>query len=42
VLIHPTGFTQPQRFGRFYFNNVIGNPLDTTVALHYQIFDGVF
>ena len=42
VLIHPTGFTQPQRFGRFYFNNVIGNPLDTTVALHYLIFDGVF
>ena len=41
VLIHPTGFTQPQRFGRFYFNNVIGNPLDTTVALHYLIFDGV-
>ncbi len=42
VLIHPTGFTQPQRFSRFYFNNVIGNPLDTTVALHYLIFDGVF
>src|SRR5690348_9567120 len=41
VMIHPTGFTQPQRFGRFYFNNVIGNPLDTTVALHYLIFDGV-
>jgi aminocarboxymuconate-semialdehyde decarboxylase len=42
VFIHPTGFTQPQRFGRFYFNNVIGNPLDTTMALHYLIFDGVF
>ncbi len=42
MLIHPTGFTQPQRFTRFYFNNVIGNPLDTTVALHYLIFDGVF
>jgi aminocarboxymuconate-semialdehyde decarboxylase len=26
---------------RFYFNNVIGNPLDTTIALHYLIFDGV-
>ena len=22
------------------FNNVIGNPLDTTVALHHLIFDG--
>jgi aminocarboxymuconate-semialdehyde decarboxylase len=42
VFIHPTGFTQPQRFARFYFNNVIGNPLDTTIALHYLIFDGVF
>ncbi|MBV9556810.1 MAG: amidohydrolase [Pseudolabrys sp.] len=42
VLIHPTGFTQPQRLARFYFNNVIGNPLDTTLALHYLIFDGVF
>jgi len=42
VLIHPTGFTQPQRFARHYFNNVIGNPLDTTMALHYLIFDGVF
>jgi len=26
---------------RFYFNNVIGNPLETTIALHYLIFDGV-
>ena len=26
---------------RFYFNNVIGNPLETTLALHYLIFDGV-
>ena len=42
VMIHPNGFTHPQRFGRFYFSNVIGNPLDTTVALHYLIFDGVF
>jgi aminocarboxymuconate-semialdehyde decarboxylase len=41
VLIHPTGFTQPQRLARFYFNNVIGNPLETTIALHYLIFDGV-
>ena len=42
VMIHPNGFTQPQRLGRFYFTNVIGNPLDTTIALHYLIFDGVF
>jgi aminocarboxymuconate-semialdehyde decarboxylase len=41
-MIHPNGFTHPQRLSRFYFSNVIGNPLDTTVALHYLIFDGVF
>lgn len=41
VTIHPAGFTEARRFGRYYFNNVIGNPLDTTMALHYLIFDGV-
>ncbi len=41
VLIHPNGFTDARRFTRFYFNNVIGNPLETTIALHYLIFDGV-
>jgi aminocarboxymuconate-semialdehyde decarboxylase len=41
VLIHPNGFTHAERFTRFYFNNVIGNPLETTIALHYLIFDGV-
>jgi aminocarboxymuconate-semialdehyde decarboxylase len=41
VLIHPNGFTEGARFSRFYFNNVIGNPLETTIALHYLIFDGV-
>ena len=41
VLIHPNGFTEAQRLSRFYFNNVIGNPLETTLALHYLIFDGV-
>ena len=41
VLIHPNGFTEGKRLTRFYFNNVIGNPLETTIALHYLIFDGV-
>jgi aminocarboxymuconate-semialdehyde decarboxylase len=41
VIIHPNGFTHAERFTRFYFNNVIGNPLETTIALHYLIFDGV-
>lgn len=41
VMLHPMGFTEGQRFGNYYFTNVIGNPLDTTVALHYLIFGGV-
>ena len=41
VVIHPNGFTEASRLSRFYFNNVIGNPLETTIALHYLIFDGV-
>jgi aminocarboxymuconate-semialdehyde decarboxylase len=41
VVIHPNGFTEGKRLTRFYFNNVIGNPFETTIALHYLIFDGV-
>jgi aminocarboxymuconate-semialdehyde decarboxylase len=41
VVIHPNGFTEGQRLSRFYFNNVIGNPFETTLALHYLVFDGV-
>jgi aminocarboxymuconate-semialdehyde decarboxylase len=41
VLIHPNGFTEAGRMTRYYFNNVLGNPLETTLALHYLIFDGV-
>lgn len=41
VIIHPNGFTEGQRLSRFYFNNIIGNPFETTLALHYLIFDGV-
>ena len=42
VMIHPNGFTHADRMTRFYFNNVIGNPFETTLALHYLIFDGIF
>ena len=41
VVIHPNGFTEGKRLTRFYFNNIIGNPFETTLALHYLIFDGV-
>ena len=33
--------TEGKRLSRFYFNNIIGNPFETTLALHYLIFDGV-
>jgi aminocarboxymuconate-semialdehyde decarboxylase len=41
VFIHPAGFTQGERLTDHYFNNVIGNPLETTVAASHLIFDGV-
>ena len=39
--MHPIGFTQGERLIDHYFNNVIGNPLETTVAASHLIFDGV-
>ena len=41
VFMHSDGFTEARRFADHYFANVIGNPLDTTVALHHLIFGGV-
>jgi aminocarboxymuconate-semialdehyde decarboxylase len=41
VFLHPTGFTQGQRLANYHLNNVIGNPLDTTVALAHLIYGGV-
>lgn len=41
VFMHPNGFTGAERFADHYFNNVIGNPLDTTVAIAHLVFDGV-
>jgi aminocarboxymuconate-semialdehyde decarboxylase len=39
--MHPTGFPEARRFADHYLVNVIGNPLDTTVAVHHLIFGGV-
>jgi aminocarboxymuconate-semialdehyde decarboxylase len=41
VFMHPDGFTEAGRLRDHYFANVIGNPLDSTVALHHLIFGGV-
>src|SRR5712692_11604014 len=41
VFMNPDGFTEARRFRDHYFANVIGNPLDSTVAVHHLIFGGV-
>ena len=41
VFMHPNGFTGGERLADHYFTNVIGNPLDTTVAVAHLVFDGV-
>ena len=41
IFMHPIGFTQGERLMDHYFNNVIGNPLDTTLGTSRLIFDGV-
>src|SRR5947207_185710 len=41
VFMHPIGFTQGDRLVDHYFSNIIGNPLETTVATSHLIFDGV-
>src|SRR5436190_23723116 len=41
IFIHSDGFTEARRFREYYLANVIGNPLDTTVAVHHLIFGGV-
>ena len=41
VFMHPGGFTHGERLSDHYFSNVIGNPLDSTVAVSHLIFGGV-
>ena len=41
LFMHPNGYTQADRLTEHYFNNVIGNPLESTVAVSSLIFDGV-
>ena len=40
IMMHPNGFTEGDRLTQFYFNNVLGNPVETTPALHHLIFSG--
>jgi aminocarboxymuconate-semialdehyde decarboxylase len=39
IFLHPTGFAHP-RLASHYFSNVIGNPLNSTIAVSYLIFEG--
>ena len=41
MFMHPIGFTHGERLVDHYFNNVIGNPMETTIAASHLIFDGV-
>jgi aminocarboxymuconate-semialdehyde decarboxylase len=41
LFIHPPGNTLSGRLARYYLINLIGNPLDTTIALTHLIFGGV-
>ncbi len=41
VFMHPLGFTHGQRLSEHYFNNLIGNPLESAIAVGHLIFGGV-
>jgi aminocarboxymuconate-semialdehyde decarboxylase len=41
LFLHPLGFTQGERLSDHYLNNLIGNPLESTIALSHLIFGGV-
>lgn len=41
IVLHPHGYTDGLRLSDYYLANVIGNPLDSTVAVARMIFGGV-
>ena len=41
IFIHPSGTTLGKRVAKYYLGNIIGNPLDTTIALTNLTFGGV-
>lgn len=41
VFLHSAGFTHPARFTEHYFINIVGHPLETTLAASHLIFGGV-
>lgn len=41
LFLHPLGFTHGHRLSRHYLDNIIGNPLESTIAVSHLIFEGV-
>jgi aminocarboxymuconate-semialdehyde decarboxylase len=41
IMVHPTQVAGMDRLQRYYLNNLIGNPLDTTIAAASLVFGGV-
>jgi len=41
IFMHPLGFTHGQRLSDHYLDNIIGNPIESTIALSHLIFGGV-
>lgn len=41
VFMHPLGFSHGERMSEHYLNNLIGNPLESALALSHLIFGGV-
>jgi aminocarboxymuconate-semialdehyde decarboxylase len=41
ILLHPINVAGMDRLGSYYLNNLIGNPLDTTIAAACLVFSGV-
>jgi aminocarboxymuconate-semialdehyde decarboxylase len=41
IMVHPTGIAGAERLKAYYLANLIGNPLDTTIAAASLVFGGV-
>ena len=41
VFMHPSGISHPQRLLDHYLSNILGNPLESMLAVSHLIFDGV-
>jgi aminocarboxymuconate-semialdehyde decarboxylase len=41
LFVHPLGFSHGERLSEHYLNNIVGNPLEATIALSHLIFGGV-